>query len=568
MRSVKYQIIIATIFLVAVACLFRYCSGPFYFGNNSDPSYFYLYNFLYILEGKSLEFVDHPGTTLDILGALVVKIFFAPKYHTPWLLTNALRAEEVLGLVWIFLIVLYAATFMILGFYAFKKSQDRIFTGLVLLSSLWLIMVRSYFAEGVLPISANVNSDTMMMTAVNLMLLAVLRFYFSSQTGSYVQAVSLGAAVAFAMATKFTALPFFVVAFFILVTWQQRILLVAVVFAGFILLTYPIWGSYPYMIFWVKGLILNRGMHGSGGAGFDAGTYFRNFFGIIKDYWFFAAGWILAGVVAIVPKPRIDPKVRRILLAVALGGLVQLIIVAKQMSYQYMAPMVGLSSLVLAFLYQAFPDWWHKRLKYAVVIILAVSLGLMASSMWQVNEKTQKTKGLLDTINSNYAECRVCPFYRSSMPGFGLVFWNNAIYREDYGVILKKYYPEMFYYDIFGRDFKDATLQIVSLGQLKQQRSRVLIYGTEQDPESFEPNLTVKKIYTNGGPEALYEVISARSHLGIRYIKYAKALYDQGRYEDALNAAKTSQQLGVGKDISGIIKMLRQKSSRGSPDQH
>ncbi len=558
--KVKLQIVIFAFFLVGMASLFRYCSGPFYFGNNNDPSYFYLFNFLYILEGKSPQFVDHPGTTLDMLGALVVKIFFAPLPNTPWLQTYAPRAEQLLGVVWFLMVISYAASLMALGFYAFKKSQDRVFTGLILLSSLWLVMVRSFNGEKILPISANVNSDTMMMTAVNLMLLAVLCHYFSPKIREHSQAACLGAAVAFAMATKFTALPFFVVALCILETWPQRILMGTVAAGGFVLLTCPIWGSYPHMIFWVKGLVLARGMHGHGGEGFDAGRYFQALVGTIKSYWFFVAGWLLAGMVSVlVPKPQIGPKISRVLLAVALGGLVQVIIMAKQTSYQYMAPMIGLSSLGLAFLYKAFPDWWHRGLKYVVIAIGMVSLGMMAVDLWQVNEETNKTRAMLNTIANDYPQCRVCPFYRSSTPGFGFVFWDRVLGREDYSSILKTYYPDLVYYDIFGGDFKDSAQQIVPLALLKQQSPCVLIYGSDEDPKDFEPGLTVNKIYTNAGPEALYEVISQRSNRAQEFFQFAMVLYSQGRYEDALKAALASQQLGLGKDISALIGLLKQK---------
>ncbi|MBF0504888.1 MAG: hypothetical protein HQL14_07275 [Candidatus Omnitrophica bacterium] len=557
----KIQILVFAAFVLLIASLFRYCSGPFYFGNNNDPSYFYFYNFLCILEGKSLPFVDHPGTTLDMLGALVVKMFFSSSQNTPWLLANALRSEEVLGLVWFLMIVMYVATVVVLGFYVFKKLQDRVFTGLVLLSSLWLIGVRSFSGQGILPISANVNSDTMMMTAVNLMLLAIFRFYFSPKTHACSQAISLGTAVAFALATKFTALPFFVVAWVILETWQQRILLTAVVAGGFIVLTCPLWSSYSHMITWCKGLIFHQGFHGSGGEGFDRTAFVRGFVWVIKTHWFFAGAWFFAGMVALNRRPSVDSKIRRVLSAVALGGLAQMIIVAKQPSYQYMAPMIGISSLVPAFLYKAFPHWWRRGFKYAMGFILAVSLGSIAVGMWQVNEKKQKTKEMLETIAKDYAQCRVCPFYRSSTPGFSFVFWNRVIESEEYSSILKSLYPDLVYYDIFGRDFKDSAGQVVSLGQLKRQKSQVLIYGSDRDPQSFEPYLTIKKIYTHGD-ESLYEVISGRSNRGMEFFQYAMVMFAQGRDEEAFKAAVISQQLGVGQDISGFIELLSHKILR------
>jgi hypothetical protein len=555
----KFQIIIFAGFLVLAASLFRVFSGPFYFGNNSDPSYFYFYNFLYILEGKSPQFVDHPGSTLDMLGALVVKIFFNAHAGAAWFLADTQHVERVLGLVWVFMILPYAATLVWLGVYVFEKSRDRIFTALVLFSGLWMIIIPSFSARGVLPISANVNSDTMMMTAVNLMLLAMMRFYFSSKPKAWSQAVVLGAAAAFAMATKFTALPFLVVAFCMMITWPQRILTGIVVSAGFILLTCPIWGSYSHMMSWVKGLIFSKGMHGTGGEGFDGAQYLRNVFWVIKNYWFFVAGWLAAGLTAIRGNISGNPNIRRLLLSMALGGLTQIIIVAKQPSYQYMAPMIGLSSLVLAFLYKGFPDWWERGLKAATVLMLLVCAGLIGIRLWQVNQTTCKTQAMLDTIARDYAQCRVCPVYRSSAPGFAFVFWNRVLNREDYSSILKTSYPDLVYYDIFGHDFKDSSQQVIPLAALRQQASRVLIYGSNQDPKNFEPDLTVRKIYTNGGSEALYEVISARSTRAKEFFQMAMILYSQGRYEDALKAAVISRQLGLEQDISGFFELLKQK---------
>jgi hypothetical protein len=554
----KIQIIIFASFLVLSACLFRYFSGPFYFGNNSDPSYFYLYNFLYLLEGRALEFVDHPGTTLDLLGAAVLKIFFPIPPHTLWLSTNTLKAEAVLHFVWFAMIVLYAATLVALGFYTLKRSQDRYFTGLVLLGGLWLVTIHSFNREGILPISANVNSDTMMMTAINFMIWAVLGFYFAPESQSLWQAVSLGLAVVFGLATKFTALPFLFMAFFILVTCKQRILFFILTAGGFVLLTFPIWGNYGHLIWWVKGLILDRGMHGSIGQGFDAKLFLQNLWWVIKNHWFFVALWILSGVFAFRARQS-DPKIPRILSALAIGGLVQAIIVAKQTSFQYMAPMVGMSSLCLAFLFKAFPDGWRKWGKPAMMVILAVSLGLVLLSMWQVNDKASKTKAMLETIARDYTNCRVCPFYRSSTPGFGLVFWERLLDRQDYSAILKTYYPDLVFYDIFGKDFKDSAQQVVPLAVLRRQAPRVLLYGSDIPPKSFEPYLIVKKIYTDGSSEALYEVVSGVSYLGVQYLQYAKLMYSQSRYADAFRAAVISQQLGVGQDLGPVIEFLRQK---------
>lgn len=44
----------------------RLSAGPFWLGSNLDPSYLYLFNAAYILDGIAPMFTDHPGTTLQL----------------------------------------------------------------------------------------------------------------------------------------------------------------------------------------------------------------------------------------------------------------------------------------------------------------------------------------------------------------------------------------------------------------------------------------------------------------------------------------------------------------------
>ena len=46
--------------------------GPYWLAENSDPEYAYLLNALNVLEGRPPEHVDHPGTTLQMFGAVVI----------------------------------------------------------------------------------------------------------------------------------------------------------------------------------------------------------------------------------------------------------------------------------------------------------------------------------------------------------------------------------------------------------------------------------------------------------------------------------------------------------------
>src|SRR5262245_51688104 len=47
--------------------------GPFWYGKNSDPDYAYLFNSLVVAQVRSPGHIDHPGTTLQVFGALVLR---------------------------------------------------------------------------------------------------------------------------------------------------------------------------------------------------------------------------------------------------------------------------------------------------------------------------------------------------------------------------------------------------------------------------------------------------------------------------------------------------------------
>src|SRR3989338_8023218 len=77
-------------FIVAVsAFFFRQAAGPYWLGPNFDPSYIYLMNSMYLLDGITPIFVDHPGTTVELLGAAVIKCL-------TFGLTSAQRLDRVI----------------------------------------------------------------------------------------------------------------------------------------------------------------------------------------------------------------------------------------------------------------------------------------------------------------------------------------------------------------------------------------------------------------------------------------------------------------------------------------
>lgn len=87
-------VILSIIFIAAWHL--REHATPFYL-HNADPEYCYFFNALNILQGKSPGHVDHPGTPLQMLGALVIRlasILTNDGHSSDSLVSNALDFPE------------------------------------------------------------------------------------------------------------------------------------------------------------------------------------------------------------------------------------------------------------------------------------------------------------------------------------------------------------------------------------------------------------------------------------------------------------------------------------------
>jgi len=68
-------LLVIPLILVSLFIKLNSVRGPYYLGGNSDPEYAYLLNSLKISEFKAPFHIDHPGTTLQLLGGLTIKTF-------------------------------------------------------------------------------------------------------------------------------------------------------------------------------------------------------------------------------------------------------------------------------------------------------------------------------------------------------------------------------------------------------------------------------------------------------------------------------------------------------------
>ena len=73
--------------------VFSKIRGPFFLGSSSDPAYAYLFNALSVSQGLPVGHIDHPGTPVQSLGAIVINCINFIN-HKPDVISEVLKNPE------------------------------------------------------------------------------------------------------------------------------------------------------------------------------------------------------------------------------------------------------------------------------------------------------------------------------------------------------------------------------------------------------------------------------------------------------------------------------------------
>src|SRR3989338_8495943 len=120
----KYCLFIIPAAIAFSAVFFRQVAGPYWLGPNFDPSYIYLMNSMYLLDGITPIFVDHPGTTVQLLGAAVIKCLTIGLSSAQRLDRVITDPEYFLHAIHFLFITLFVVSFFAVGWYGYQRTKD------------------------------------------------------------------------------------------------------------------------------------------------------------------------------------------------------------------------------------------------------------------------------------------------------------------------------------------------------------------------------------------------------------------------------------------------------------
>ena len=356
---------------VVVTLGLRADAMPFWLWHNLDPDYFYLLDSLNIVNLTTPGHVYHPGTTVQWLGALVLKaayLFTAPGEITRAVLADPERHLRLIGSV---IVALNGDALYCLGGVALAAFR-ALTPALIAQTAPFLSMV-------VLKHGLHVKPEALLVLAT-LMLAAVT--VWSLRPGALERrgkalAIAFGVAAGFGIATKITAAPVFLLPLFLLGRVRTIALYGALAALSFVVFTLPMAGAYDQFAAWIAKVLVGSGAFGGGAATvIDPARYPAS---VIKMFSrpVLHVPFALSLLALVHAGLRRDwsPEVRA-LAGVSLAQLAHALVVAKQPSAVYLIPSIMLSALALSLLWRLYGrSPWHNRLAWALLLALGLAQG-------------------------------------------------------------------------------------------------------------------------------------------------------------------------------------------------
>jgi len=345
---------LAALFIIPAVLFFtvyklRDAWGAHYFTHNADPAYLYLINSLNVATLYPVQHVDNPGTTVQILGGIVIRViaffkdirdiekdvFSRPEYYLT-AINRALLSINLIALV-------------ILGCFALRITGS-IAAALLLQCAPFgsYLMVKSMLMVSPEPMS--VLAGTLV---IILAVWASERRAYEKHTGLF--AVASAAVVAFGLATKLTYLPIILMPLIIIngIKWRAIYILLTAVF--FHVIIAPAYSHYDFLIHWVKILFLHADNYGQGAMEIvSIGNAAVSFVKLIAlEHPFFIVLFLSLLLLALIffdkdikHKLWKEPPVR-VLFALTIAMLFHVLLVAKHYNPRYMIPSLMLLTTLL-----------------------------------------------------------------------------------------------------------------------------------------------------------------------------------------------------------------------------
>jgi hypothetical protein len=495
-RTVLLLVIPALV--LAVSAAEAWCIGAHWIAVYYDPDYHYLLNALSVAEGHAPHHIDHPGTTVQELGAAVLRMRHALTGSGHLRDAVLKHPEPALAAIGVCMRLAHALALFLFGLRMRQltgstacavAAQAASMASMISLLSLW-----------------RVSPEPLVMTFSLLLACATLRSLNAGPAGRTRHSVSSGLILGLGIATKFTFLPLAILPLWGIATGRRLAFYASVAAGAFLLAISPILSQYRVLLDWVRRLVVADGVYGKPAGHFviNPANYLADFGRMVaQEPVGLLAAVASAGLLVYLCRSRkwaaLGPgerAVARALAFVSAAEFLQYLLVAKHPGDRYLIPALSLVGLNVALgcslLRAAYAAALPRRLACAGVIVLTVWgcwLGVrlerrLATARVDSRARIALHEAALQKVKEGGT---LACSYAASSPVFAMVFadwWTGG----RFGVSLREMYPGQWNYNVWGKTYSVGARQIPKTRAAQEAAAgRLWIQGPKDLlPEEFD----------------------------------------------------------------------------------
>jgi hypothetical protein len=439
----------AALAVFGIGLLATHLLGPFYL--YGDPCYVYLFSSLGMLQGLAPGHIDHPGTTMQELGAVVIL--------ARWLVTRLIGGDQTiaesvvahpeayLSAINVVLLALSAGAVAV----TVRVLINR--TGRVWL--MLLVPALLIASTDVLLSLANVVPDHLLLPIGLMVILLALPPPEVTRRTALLRGAAMGVLLGAGFVSKITFAPMFLFVLALPGIGAMAVAVLATVISGLVF-TIPIWSSLNRVFDFIVLLATHQGQYGHGPSGLPPFDFL--WAQATKLLWlepFYLVAMVLFGSAALVLLIRGNQgrsAWSRVFL-VALGVIAcQLFITAIRPGPRYLVPSIG----VIAVMMPLAIDFVFRRAGTAVgAMLFGGFVAFFGAGLWPDLGAYQRSFDAFKRLRQIAADqnCRVIPHFYSYELEAVLNFGQS--YHRVFGPELSKAYPNFISYNVFTDYFEN-----------------------------------------------------------------------------------------------------------------
>jgi hypothetical protein len=518
-------LLVLPVIMALTAVFLNDARGPYWLGSNSDPEYVYLLNAANLAGLRGVGHIDHPGTPVQVLGAVTIKIvhFFNFSSETDWRTDVLQRPEYYLKAINIVLLVLNVLMLLALGMFTFFLTKN-------VWLSLWL-QLSPFFSITLLQFGlTRVTPEPLLFFSSSLMI-AVLVFVWQAHSDNLttpgenvIMIFIFGLITGFGIACKVTFIPLMLIPLILFPKIKNKIVYLFAAVISFVIFTLPIIRMYPRFFDWIFNLLTHSGRYGSGPSKLiSTQKYINNIKHLLVGNPFFSIILVLALVIVVMT--LLIPRLRKthcstiyfkLLAAVAAAQVFGLLMVSRHSAHHYLLPVLNLSGIAffLVFLYFRHLLGQHNvnpKILTASTAISLVFLFVLANPVGQFNKTISRLKKVKERslsihqqVKDNYKNYAKIFYYGSSSPEYALKFGSD-LSRSYHSETLEKLYKNVYFYDIWTKRFAGFDYnRTIPFETIRSEYGDKIVFQGARRIKA--PGIQLKKVSDRGFYEKIFVI--------------------------------------------------------------